>query len=285
MTTDPHPEELLAPYVDGELEDGERRAVEAHLAGCARCREEVTLARASVARLRALPELEAPAGLASRALAESGGGERAATAARPPRGARWVPAAAAAVLVALVAVVALRPGGGTQEAATSGGNPFASPRSAAEGAIAPSASSIPAPQATEATRLLDRTIANGVHLERKSLDYSTDEIQALTDDSATRFRGATVPGTKGASSSFSAADTAATLGAEEKTALDCVQTQVAPTSADALVRLIEARYQGAPAYLAVVVEAPGPGETANEVIVWIVRKDGCTIANFAFRRL
>ncbi len=39
-----HPEELLAGYVDGTLSPQERAAVEAHVAGCARCSREVGLA-------------------------------------------------------------------------------------------------------------------------------------------------------------------------------------------------------------------------------------------------
>jgi hypothetical protein len=57
-----HPEELLAGYVDGSATAHERAAVDAHLASCARCREEVDLARGALAALRTLPELESPWG-------------------------------------------------------------------------------------------------------------------------------------------------------------------------------------------------------------------------------
>ena len=60
MTNDTHPEELLAGYVDGSAAPDERRAVEAHLATCGRCREEVDLAMSSHAALASLPELAAP---------------------------------------------------------------------------------------------------------------------------------------------------------------------------------------------------------------------------------
>jgi len=281
--TDQHPEELLAAYVDGELDDAERRAVEAHLAACARCREDVELARASVARLRALPELEAPAGAASRALAEaSGGGRAAAAAARPPRWARWIPAAAAAVLVAVVAVVALKPSGGSSEA--SNRNLF-TPAEGGAAAIAPSATAVPVPAPNaDAQRALNAALTSGVRLEPLDLDYTSDEIRKLTDESADRYRGAQVPKAKG-TASFSAADSTPVQGTVAKSALACVESQVAPTATDALVRLIQARYEDAPAYVAVFVHAPAPGKTANEVLVWVVRQNGCTIANFAYRRL
>ena len=54
MTTPTHPEDLLAPYVDGSLGTDERAVVEAHLAGCDRCRDEVDLARPARAVLASL---------------------------------------------------------------------------------------------------------------------------------------------------------------------------------------------------------------------------------------
>jgi putative zinc finger protein len=57
-----HPEELLAEYVDGSLEQDERAAVEAHLAGCEQCRDEVSGARHARQALVALPEVELPEG-------------------------------------------------------------------------------------------------------------------------------------------------------------------------------------------------------------------------------
>jgi anti-sigma factor RsiW len=50
-----HPEDLLADYVGGTLDERERAAVDAHLPGCARCSAEVRQAEAARA---ALSELE-----------------------------------------------------------------------------------------------------------------------------------------------------------------------------------------------------------------------------------
>ena len=47
-----HPEELLAGYVDGTLSAQERAAVEAHVAGCARCSREIALASSARSALR-----------------------------------------------------------------------------------------------------------------------------------------------------------------------------------------------------------------------------------------
>lgn len=46
--------------LDGRLSDGERATVEAHLATCAGCREDLEQLRATVSMLRALPEARVP---------------------------------------------------------------------------------------------------------------------------------------------------------------------------------------------------------------------------------
>jgi len=59
--TDPHMDATLNEYVDGTLGVAERAAAEAHLAGCARCREAVAQLRALVAGARGLPQAIEPA--------------------------------------------------------------------------------------------------------------------------------------------------------------------------------------------------------------------------------
>lgn len=56
-----HMETQLNEYVDGTLGVGERAAVEAHLAGCAGCREAVAQLRALIAGARGLPQALEPA--------------------------------------------------------------------------------------------------------------------------------------------------------------------------------------------------------------------------------
>jgi hypothetical protein len=280
-----HPEDLLAEYVDGALAERERAAVDAHLAGCDRCREEISLARASRASVRRLPELEAPEGSASRALREAlgpGAGREAgrtgvAAAARPPRWARWIPAAAAAALIGLLALTVPRIGDHAVPA-TSQANPFAGGERAA---TAPSAA---APSA-DAQKALDRLLVAGVPLEHRSQSYTAADIRQLTDATAARYAGAAVPKTHKASDAASTAMGALVSSGDAKSAIACLSSQVASSPTDALVELIEADYEGAPAYFAVFVESPAPGDPVNEVIVWVVRRDGCTIANFAFRKL
>lgn len=287
-----HPDELLAEYVDGALSDRDRATVDAHLAGCERCRDEVSLARASVARLGDLPELAAPAGSASEALLEAGADRRpraagSAAAARPPRWSRWIPAAAAAVLIGLL-VITLPRLGHHAEQASAPRNPFSV---AASGAATPPGEALgqggPVTAVPGAQDALDAKLSSGVRLEQQAQNYKADDIQQLLERNASRFVGARVPAATsfGAMSTSTAGYLARVEGADAKAAFTCVSSQVTSPRADALVELIQAEYEGAPAYLAVFVESPAPGKPANEVIAWVVRKDGCTIANFAYRRL
>jgi anti-sigma factor RsiW len=284
-----HPEDLLAEYVDGALADRDRAAVDAHLAGCDRCREEISLARASRASLRELPEVHAPVGSASRALREAGspgtGLSRTgvAAAARPPRLARWIPAAAAAALIGLLVLTVPRLGDHATTPASSGQNPFDAGEKAtgASGAAAPSAAAV---SSGDAQKALDQLLGAGVRLEHRDHNYTAADIRQLTDVNGARYLGAAVPGSPTASDS-GAAFAPLTRGHEAKAAIACISSQVTTSPTDALVELIEAGYEGAPAFFAVLVESPAPGDPVNEVIVWAVRKDGCTIANFAFRKL
>ena len=101
-----HPHDLLAEYVDGALGPEQRASVEAHLASCLSCREEVDLAARARHALAELPEVPAPAGIALGVRRE---------ARRPSRAGRWIAAtAAAAVLAGVIVVTRGLVGGGAQ---------------------------------------------------------------------------------------------------------------------------------------------------------------------------
>ena len=55
-----HPDEALAAFVDGTATDDERELVQAHLASCEACRDELEVARAARSALQGLPDLESP---------------------------------------------------------------------------------------------------------------------------------------------------------------------------------------------------------------------------------
>jgi predicted anti-sigma-YlaC factor YlaD len=91
-------DELLEPWVDGDLEPTDQRRVDDHLVACACCRQAAESADAIAVGLRALPELEPPESI---------------LAVLPSRASRpslmtkwWRGAAAAAVLMAAGGAVA-----------------------------------------------------------------------------------------------------------------------------------------------------------------------------------
>lgn len=96
-----HLGEVVSAYLDGELPPLERRRAESHLAGCDLCRDELTDMMFVRARLRALPMLELPPELASRAPAAAPIYRRAKV---------LVSAAAAAVAMVLALAAAASPG-------------------------------------------------------------------------------------------------------------------------------------------------------------------------------
>lgn len=112
-------EDTLAAYALGALEQQESRSFEEHLAGCARCREELAAMRETVGSLAlAAPPAAPPARLKERVLAEVRG-EPAQRSTRRPRAPEWLrPGVAIGTLAAAAAVVlavVLTSGGGTSE--------------------------------------------------------------------------------------------------------------------------------------------------------------------------
>lgn len=125
--SDLHPEHLLAELVSGTLAQEDRAVLDAHLAGCSRCRDEVDLARAGASAARSLGMADVPFGLTadveSQALGRS--------ARRTPVWTRFVAAVAAVAMILGgvatvigmrndVAVVATGFGGGDAEASDGG---------------------------------------------------------------------------------------------------------------------------------------------------------------------
>jgi anti-sigma factor RsiW len=88
----------MSAYLERDLEEAERRDVDAHLAGCERCGAELQDLRQTVALLRRLPAPEPPPHLATRVLARIADGE-----ARPAGWWSWLERLAAPVVAAPVA--------------------------------------------------------------------------------------------------------------------------------------------------------------------------------------
>ena len=251
-----HPEELLAGYVDGTLERPEREVVDTHLSACSRCREEIDLAQRAVAATGELEEVPVPFGVSGPVLAEAGRRFEGRRARRWER-LRW--AAGVAAAASLVLVVVLNLGDGTDKAFS----PATQDQAGSEA---------PAPAASEA--------ASGAlafaGLERQlGVAYDDEGIRSLARDASAAFRGE--PRSAEIGRVFSAPDRA----------LACVATSGGPTGdpRDTLVRLIEAEYQGTPAFLAVFAEGPGAAQPPDTIVVWVASTSDCSFLTGASLRI
>jgi hypothetical protein len=240
---DRHPEELLAAYVDGELNAADRRAVEAHAASCAVCTEELALARRAVAALGALDDVPAPAGLATPAI------QRAKPEARWVRRLGWAAAGtAAAAVIALFAVTQL--GGGT--AADLGPQ---SGRDVAEQAGGPEGDAAGAPVA--GPMFLDSTA-----------DYSSEEVSELVRRSQ-KDEDVVLSGADGGS-------THSLDSPQGRAAVECIdRAGLRGDETTTLLRIEAARFEGTPAYIVLFRR----GDEAFEV--WVVDRQTCGILHVA----
>ena len=257
-----HPEDLLADYVDGALDERERAAVDAHLLGCARCSAEVRQAGAARAALSQLENVPVPFGVTGPVLAEAGRRfER-----RP--GVAWGRfqwAAGLAAAAALVVVVALNVGGEDSQ------NAAAPERTRA---VAGGTGAGGAEAATPGV-----TFAG---LERQTdVNYDEAGIQAVASEAA----GAIVAA--GDARGSQAAFATSAQDSKERTSLarDCVDRSGVRGPNDVLIRLIEAQFEGTPAFIGVFSEGPGAGQAPDHVVVFVVAKDDCRILSTASQRI
>ena len=254
-----HPDDLLADYVDGTLDERGRADVDAHLLGCERCRGEVREARGAMAALAKLEERPVPFGVTGPVLAEAGRRfER-------RRGIAWDRfrwAAGLAAAAGLVVVVALSVTGGDSRNAASpaaGGTAATGATAGSEAAGAPSPGS---------SRFLG--------LERQpDVNYDDAGIRAVASEAARTLGSVEAGGGQGQTAIASAAQDAA---ARTSDAERCIERSGLDVDGprDDLIRLIEARYQGTPAYIAVFAEGPGAGQPPDHIVVWVVASGDCT---------
>jgi hypothetical protein len=264
-----HPTELFAEYVDGALSNEQRAVVEAHAAACAACREELRLAPIARAALASIPEQAVPLGLSGRVVDRLGASEPELQAAGRPqvirarfgeRAYRLVAVGAAAAVVLLLALVALpNLGTGDDGRAPPGG---AGLESADREAMAP------AEGAAAAEDLL-----TGPLYERRDVDYDAAAVQAIAETVA------------GARPDPGAGLPEADPGDEGLTeALECL-ARGAQAPLGRPVKLLDAAYQGTPAFIGVFLEGPGADRPPAAVVIWIVDRRTCTVLSLAEQRI
>ena len=264
-----HPDASLLDYVDGTLAPAERAKIDAHLAGCLRCSEQVRAIAAAGAAIGALEFAEPPAGLADAALAEA---ERMAAERAPevrPIGAagdgkrqrsatpRWLAVAGAVAAVALLVAVAPKLG-------QSGGS-----------------SSFEAAGAASEANAYTRATA----VEVQDADYGDPDVQRA----ASALAAADANAAAGSSTSSPEGPTTTSDGAFEDAAttrklapqLLAPATNCLDTAFDhpdgTLNRVIQARYNGTRAYLGLYLIGPGAGLPPDAVRVLIASVKHCTI--------
>ena len=168
-----------------------------------------------------------------------------------PRWYRWAGAAAAAAVVAAIALAL--PDVGNEQGLTGGG----------AGEVG-SAEQAPA-AATDAGGG-----ASGVGIETRDRDYSEAAIQALAKE-------ATVAPDRAAAMAGAAND--------GSVAVRCIERSLGSELEGRLVRLIDARFNGTPAYIAVYLEGPGAGQSPDTSAVYVTSKSGCRFLSTAAARL
>ena len=258
-----HPDDLLADYVDGTLDERARADVDTHLLGCERCRDEVRLAASAKAALVELEDRPVPFGVTGPVLAEAGRRfER-------RRGVTWERfqwAGGLAAAAALVVVVALNVGGDGSEN---------TPRPAAAGTGATGATGAEAGDATAPAPLPFFGLE-----QQLDVNYDVEGIRAVASEAAGAVEAATGGESAGALAS-GAEDSAQRTG----DARGCVRQSGLQDSRDVLIRLIEAEFEGTPAYIAVFAEGPGAGQPPDHIVVWVVATDDCRILTSASQRI
>jgi hypothetical protein len=248
-----HPEELLAAYVDGALGERERAEVDAHLAACDECREEVGLAGRARSALAALPDLEVPANTVRPGIERTG-----------PKWQRdrfrrtaWATgvAAAAGIAAILALVLVHTPSHSGRVSAERQPHPFALPSGIVKSNRSYDAHAI----SVLAAGLADRVSRSGVLHESSA---AVTAGGAAVPSPAEAAQGGSTSGT----SKFAANNVSDSPRA-------CVR-RGAGLGGVRLLQVIEARYGETPAYIGVFLQ---DGALPSSVVVSVVARSACTL--------
>ena len=242
-----HPYEQLADLVDGTLDEGDLAGVQTHLNTCASCREDVAHGTVGREAARSLPQSPAPADLHHRVVTAAGGRGNGVPGRGVPQWYRWAGVAAAAAVVVAIAI-ALPNVGGERNKGSAGG---------AEATLATG------PEAQEA--------ASAVPLDVLHNNFDEGGLQQLVSASSSDTRSPEQAVSTDASPDPSAA-------------LRCVTKAVQNNATGRLIRLIQARFQGRAAYIALYLESPGAGQQPDLVAAWVAARDDCSFLSLAYSR-
>jgi anti-sigma factor RsiW len=164
-----------------------------------------------------------------------------------PRWYRWAGAAAAAAVVAAIALALPNVGSGADQSGSGG-----------------AARSVEAAQAPETDAAGG---AAAVPVETQNRDYDGRALEQLAKNTTGRE----------APAAFAAKD-----GSE---AVRCIERSLGVSLKGRLVRLIEARFGGTPAYIAVYLEGPGAQQAPDTSAVYVASKGDCRFLSTAAAKL
>jgi hypothetical protein len=116
--------------------------------------------------------------------------------------------------------------------------------------------------------------------QQLDVNYDVEGIRAVASEAAGAVEAAAGGESAGALAS-GAEDSAQRTG----DAKGCVRQSGLQDSRDVLIRLIEAEFEGTPAYIAVFAEGPGAGQPPDHIVVWVVATDDCRILTSASQRI
>jgi putative zinc finger protein len=266
-----HPHILLAEYVDGTLPGDDRARVDAHLLGCNRCREEVSLAEQARATLLALPEEPAPEGITF-------GVRSRARRSTSPRTARWVAAGAAAAVLVGGGIVVYRVFQGPEGRAISGAGGGELERAPGRGLQ----EAAPTEEAADSALAARPTVPTYTESDR---DYTVPELVALGRDVRDRARRALADGLAAEAITFYETFDPGAFTRPVRRAIDCSLREVPPEQLPVPFSIEEASFQGEPAYVAAFLQGPAPDQPYDRVILWVVSRDSCSLRSLASQQL
>jgi anti-sigma factor RsiW len=278
-----HPTDLLADYVRGALGERERAGVEAHLRRCRRCAGEVALAATSRRALAAMSQEPSPSGLHDAAIDEArrgaattggrvasiengpGGRDAHPRTSRAGRWTQWAAAAGVAAAIALLALTLPRAGNpGTQMA------PAAGPALAESGG--PSLRDLRPASGVQTTNTNYDSGAL-VSLAAAYVPAAPTGFAASGSQTAAQAADGASPAALGSTSNGANGFEPALLG----TATKCLSRAFENSVVGRPVRVIEARFEGTPAFVGVYVSGPSASQPPDRVNVYVAAKAGCTI--------
>lgn len=269
-----HPKELLAEYVDGSLAADDRATVEAHLASCSVCADEVAVAEQARMALTELPEVPVPFGTEQRILQRTRGK------------ARWEsPFAWKAARVAAVAAAVVGVGTAVFLGSLRGGDEQLAPEAGRQAAEEPAQDTAGAPEPSAA---LEGTVARAAGFPaytESDTNYTSATLTTAVRRFADEGRAALDQGFPPTAREFYASYDLRSLREDALKAVECVNTGVPPDRTVVPFIVEAASFEKDPAYLVVYLRGPDPDTPYDRIQVVVVDRESCGVLHFARQNL